>query len=138
ALAVEGVRPLDQLAAQSIGERRVQIVVASAFAALTLILSVLGLVAALLRAVRERRHERAIRAALGGTPQQLGRMVLAGGTRLTVIGLALGVVAAFGATRLLGHALYGVSATDLATFATVAAGMLAISTTACLIPALRA
>lgn len=138
ALAVEGVRPLDQLAAQSIAERRVQLVVASAFAALTLILSVLGLVAALLRAVGERRQELAIRAALGGTPQQIGRMVLAGGTRLTVIGLALGVVAAFGATRLLGHALYGVSATDLATFATVAAGMLAISTTACLIPALRA
>jgi len=69
--AIEVSRLVDELASGSIAERRLQVEVGAAFALLTLALATCGLVASLLRLVDERRHELAIRAALGGSPRQL-------------------------------------------------------------------
>ena len=137
-IAIESPRTLDSLAGQSVAERRLQIATAAAFALLTLTLAVLGLVSALMRSVTERRLELAIRAAVGGTPRQIRRLILVRGGRLSVVGLACGVGGALVTTRLLAHALFGVTPYDPLTFAAVCAGILATAVLACLIPARRA
>jgi putative ABC transport system permease protein len=64
--------------------------------------------------------------------------VMAAGARMALIGIAVGVAAAFGLTRLMAGLLYGVSAIDPLTFATVAAILLVVALAACYIPAWRA
>jgi putative ABC transport system permease protein len=135
---LEDVVPLESLAVRSIAERRLQLLTAVAFAILTLTIAVLGLVAVLLRSIAERRHELAIRAAIGSTPEQTRRSVLRQAARLTVLGLACGLAGAAMAARGLSHSLFGIRPYDPLTFATIAMAILAIALLACLIPAIRA
>jgi predicted permease len=137
-LAVEDVRTLESLAGRSIGERRLQIASAILFALLTLTLAIIGLASTLMRSVTERQLELGIRAALGGTPGQLRRLILARGALYVTLGLACGAGAALVATRFLAKALYGVTPHDPATFIAVALAVLTFSILACLIPARRA
>jgi hypothetical protein len=137
-LAVEDVRRLDDLASHSIEARRLQTLAACGFAALTLLLATLGLTAALLRSVAERRHELAIRSALGGTPRQIRNLVLSSGSKLMIAGLAIGAAGALLTGRLLARALYGVSSSDPATLAAVGATVSVVGLLACLVPAIRA
>jgi predicted permease len=137
-LAVEDVRRLDDLASHSIEARRLQTLAACGFAALTLLLATLGLTAALLRSVAERRHELAIRSALGGTPRQIRNLVLSSGGKLMIAGLAIGAAGALLTGRLLARALYGVSSSDPATLAAVGATVSVVGLLACLVPAIRA
>jgi ABC-type antimicrobial peptide transport system permease subunit len=137
-MAIEGARPLDELAAGSVAERRLQVEVGAAFALLTLALATGGLIASMLRMVDERRHELAVRAALGGSPTQLRGLVLGFGARLTLAGLTIGAAGAFATTRLLRQALFAIAPTDPSTFVAVTGGVLAITVGACLIPAIRA
>ena len=137
-LAVESARTLDSLAGLSIADRRLQIATAGAFALLTLTLALLGLVSALMRSVTERRLELAIRAAIGSTPSQIRRLILVRGVWLSGLGLVCGVAGAVVTTRLLAHALFGVTPYDPLTFAGVCAGILGTAVLACVIPARRA
>jgi hypothetical protein len=131
-------RTLDSLAGLSIADRRLQIATGAAFALLTLTLALLGLVSALMRSVTERRLELAIRAAIGSTPSQIRRLILVRGVWLSGLGLACGVAAAAVTSRLLAHALFGVTPYDPLTFASVCAGILGTAVLACVIPARRA
>ena len=86
----------------------------------------------------QRTHEIGIRAALGAQRRDVFRLILGEGTKLALVGLGLGAALAFLATRLMASPLYGVSATDPATFGAVAMLLLGVAATACYIPARRA
>lgn len=94
-----------------------------AFSIVALVLAVTGVYAVLAFTVAERRREIAVRVALGATGASIARLVLRTGLGLTTAGLAAGIVAAFGATRVLAGLLYDVSPIDPLTFAG-AAGIL--------------
>jgi putative ABC transport system permease protein len=135
---VEDVVALESVAARSIAERRLQLLIAVGFATLTLTIAVLGLVAVLLRSIAERRHELAIRAAIGSSPEQTRRSVLLQAAGLTALGLACGLLGAAGAARGLSRSFFGIRPYDPLTFAGIALAILAIALLACLIPATRA
>ena len=86
----------------------------------------------------KRQHELGIRIALGAGTGPLLRLVVGQGLLLAGIGVTIGLAASFGVTRVMSSLLYGVKATDLATFATVAAVLSAVAALACYIPARRA
>jgi predicted permease len=135
---LEDVVTLDNLATRSIAARRLQLMTAIGFALLTFTIAVLGLVAVLMRSIVERRHELAIRAAIGSSPEQTRRSVLRHAAGLTGLGLACGLLGAVAAARGLAHSLFGVRPYDPLTFAGIAVAILVITLLACLIPATRA
>ena len=135
---LEDVVTLDKVANRSIADRRLQLLIAIGFALLTLTIAVLGLVAVLMRSIAERRHELAIRAAIGSSPAQTRRSVLRHAAGLTGLGLACGLAGAAGAARGLAHSLFGVRPYDPLTFGGIAVAILVVALLACLIPATRA
>jgi putative ABC transport system permease protein len=88
--------------------------------------------------VAQGRREIGIRAALGAQRRDLLRMVLRKGLKLTLIGIALGLIGAFGLTRLMSNLLFGVSATDPMTFAGVTLLLVIVALVASYLPARRA
>jgi putative ABC transport system permease protein len=108
------------------------------FAALALVLACVGIYGVVAFSVLERTQEFGIRMALGANQRDVLRLVLGQGTRLTLLGVGLGIVAALVVTRLMATLLYGVSATDPLTFAAVALLLGLVALGACYIPARRA
>ena len=137
-LPVPEVRTLADHVAGSIAERRLRVVPAAGFAALALAVAMVGLFGALARAVAERRHELAIRAAVGASPARLVRLVLRSALVVTGAGLAAGLLAAAATGRGLASLLYGVGPYDPATFALAAAAVVIAALAATAIPARRA
>jgi predicted permease len=109
-----------------------------AFAALALVLGVVGIYGVISFFVGQRTREIGIRMALGAQRSDILRMVVAEGLSLTVPGVAAGLGAALGLSRLLGSLLYGVSATDPAALAGVALLFTCVAVLACCVPARRA
>ncbi len=110
----------------------------TAFSALALVLSSVGIYGVISYLTGQRTHEIGVRVALGASSSDVLRMVLGEGMRITLIGVAIGLAAAFGLTRLITTIIYGVGATDPITFAAVAILLSAIALFACYIPARRA
>jgi putative ABC transport system permease protein len=116
---------------------------ATAFGLLALLLATMGLYSVMTYAVSQRTREIGIRMALGARGTDVLRMVVWRGLRLTIVGMALGLAAAFGLTRvmknlLFKNLLFGVSATDPATFALIALLLVSVAFIASYIPARRA
>jgi putative ABC transport system permease protein len=88
--------------------------------------------------VVQRTHEIGIRVALGAQRSDVMRGVLGAGARMALIGVGIGIAAALALTRLMAKLLYGVSATDPATFLSVAILLILVALAACYIPARRA
>jgi len=105
---------------------------------LGLVLAVVGVYSVASYAAVQRTHEIGIRMAIGATPRDILRMVLRQGVVLVTVGLLAGLAASFAGTRLLGDLFYGVKPSDPATYAGVAALLLAVALLACWIPARRA
>ena len=129
-LPIPDVRSLDDEILASIADRRLRLVPAISFGALALVVALVGLSAAMTRAVGERRRELAIRSALGASPGRTLQMIVREGAIVTGAGIAAGLAAAAAASRALASLLFGVSPQDALTFSAaaglVAAGALAV------------
>jgi ABC-type antimicrobial peptide transport system permease subunit len=110
----------------------------STFSLLALALSSVGLAGVVAYTVSRRTREIGIRLALGAQRTQVLRMVLAQGLRLTAMGLGIGLAGAYFLSRFLSTVLFDVSATDAATYVTVAGLLLVVAVVACYVPATRA
>jgi ABC-type antimicrobial peptide transport system permease subunit len=132
------VAPLADLVARSVGPRRFMMVLLECFAAVALLMTAVGLYGVISYTVSERTREIGIRAALGASRGDIVRLVLGNGFAVVAGGLAVGVFVALGATQYLRGSLYGVSATDPATFAVVVAVLLLVTLAAQGIPIARA
>jgi putative ABC transport system permease protein len=109
-----------------------------AFSAVALILATVGLYGVISYGVTQRTREIGVRVALGAEPSAVARLVLGSGLRLAMIGVAIGIAGAFGATRALTGMLFGVSAVDPATFIAITVVVAAIALLASYLPARRA
>ncbi len=105
---------------------------------LAVLMTAIGLFGVIAYMVSQRTHEIGVRMALGARQSDVMKMVMGQGLRLTAIGLGIGFVTAFGASRLLSPLLYGIGANDPATMMAVATGLAAIALTACYLPARKA
>jgi len=138
ALPVSNVQSMEQNIATSLAQPRFMTLLLGLFAAVALALAGIGTYGVMSYTVAERQREIGIRLAMGAERGSVLGMVLGQGGTLTLIGLTLGIVGAFGLTRLLASQLYEVSATDPRAFV-LAAGFLAlVALAACWVPALRA
>jgi predicted permease len=109
-----------------------------AFGLLALILAAVGIYGVTAYTTRQRTHEVGIRMALGASKNDILRLVLGHGLRLTLVGVVLGLAASFALTRYLGSMLLGVTSTDALTFSSVAILLCAVALFASFIPARRA
>jgi putative ABC transport system permease protein len=137
-LALSRVRPLASVFADSIARQRFSMAVLGVFAALALVLALVGLYGVIALSVGQRRREIGVRMALGAQPRNVLSLVLGEGMRMTMLGVAIGLVAAFGLTRVLRRLLYDVSATDPRFFGAAALLVAAVALAATYIPARRA
>ena len=131
---------MDQIISQSpsVFLRRYPSYLIGSFAALALVLAMVGLYGLISYSVSQRTRELGIRIALGAQQKDVMRLVLGRGAQLTVIGIVLGLAAALGLTQLMRSLLFGVSAMDPFTFVSVAVVLALVAIAACYIPARRA
>jgi predicted permease len=132
------IRTLDALVAESMGQRRLSMVLLGVFAGLALLLASLGIYGVMSYSVAQRSRDLGVRMALGAARGSVLALVMRQGIVLAAAGIGVGLVGAFALTRLISSQLYSVRPTDPATFAGVALLLGGIAVLATFIPALRA
>ena len=132
------IATLEQVAREPMAQQRMMMALLTSFAGLALVLSALGIYSVLSYTVAQRTREIGVRVALGARRGNVLRLVIGGGVRLAALGIAVGFAAALALTRLMTDLLYGVHATDPATFGAVSIVLGVVSFLACYIPARRA
>ena len=135
---VYNVRTMQDVVASSFAARRLSMMLLSAFAVLALSLACVGIFGVTSYLVGERTREIGVRVALGAQPADVMRLVMGQGLRMALAGVAIGLGAALGLTRLMAEQLFGVSAHDPLTFMGVALLLLLVAAAACYLPARRA
>ena len=135
---VFGIQTMDQLVFDSVGQPRFRTLLLAVFAAVALLLAAAGIYGVMAYSVTLRMHEIGIRLALGADTRAVLRLVVGGGMRWAAAGVAIGLAAAFGLTRLMTAMLYEVRPTDPVSFATVPLILLGVAFLACYLPARRA
>jgi putative ABC transport system permease protein len=137
-LPLAGVQPMSQVVADSTGQPRFATLVMSFFAAVAFFLSGLGLYGMLSYGVEQRVREIGVRVALGAGRGEIVRLIVGQGMTLALIGVAIGIPAAWAVTRLLGDVLSGVSTSDPLAYLAVAAMLVVAALLATYLPARRA
>jgi predicted permease len=137
-MIVSGNESEEEVVAQSIASQRFSLALLSAFAGIALLLASIGIYGVLSYLVGQRTREIGVRMALGAQRLDVLRMVLGDGARMTLMGAAIGLVAALALTRFMASILFGVRPTDPATFVVVAVLLCGIALFACYLPARRA
>jgi putative ABC transport system permease protein len=135
---VSDVRTMDSLLAKSIARSSFIALLLTIFAGVALVLSAIGIYGVISYGVSQRGHEIGVRMALGAQTADVVKLILRNGMLLVVIGLAIGLLGAFAITRIMSTLLFGVTPTDMLTFASVSGLLLAVAMLACYIPARRA
>jgi ABC-type antimicrobial peptide transport system permease subunit len=138
AVAVADVRTMSQLVSGATAERRFQTLLLTAFGAVALFLSLVGLYALMAYSVQQRTAEIGIRMALGAQRSNVMRLVLKQGSKLALAGIALGVACAWGLTRWMTSLLFEVKPADAVTFFGVSILFSAVALASCYMPARRA
>ena len=131
-------RLLEEEISNSLSQRRFNSLLLVIFAALAGILAAVGIYGVIAYTVTQRTHEIGVRLALGARPVDVLKLILGRGIKLTLIGIGIGLFAAFALTRVLATLLYGVSTTDPATFLGVPLLLTAVALLASYLPARRA
>ena len=132
------ISTMDQLVANSVAPSRFTMLLVSSFAGLALVLACIGIYGVMSYSVAQRTHEIGIRVALGAQRSDVLRLVVGQGMRSTLIGIAVGLVAALAFSRVLVSFLYGISDKDPLTFIGVSVLLVLVALLACYIPARRA
>ncbi len=133
-----GAQTMDSLVSDSVATRRFSMILLAVFAVVALLLASVGIYGVVSYVVGQRTNEIGIRMALGARQGDILLLILGRGGKLVGLGVAVGLAAALGVTRLMASLLYGVGATDLPTFAGVAVLLTVVALAACYIPARRA
>jgi putative ABC transport system permease protein len=132
------VRTMNQVMSEWVERSRFNTLLLGLFAGLATLLSAVGIFGVMNYSVALRTRELGLRLAVGAQPRQVLLLVLKQGLALTIVGVGLGLVAAFGLTRLLSGLLFGVGAFDVTTFASISLLLVIVSLLACYLPARRA
>jgi predicted permease len=135
---IYGPQTVSEIISDSIASRRFSMILLGTFAGMALLLSSIGIYGVVSYLVGQETREIGIRIALGAQRRDVLRMVLGDGAKMALIGVGAGILAALALTRLMSSVLYGVSATDPATFAAVVIVLTSVALAACYIPARRA
>jgi predicted permease len=137
-MVMYSTQTMDGVISGSFAARRFSMILLGIFAALALVMSCVGIYGVISYLVGQRTHEIGVRMALGAERRDVLRMVLGEGAKMALVGVAIGLVAAFGLTRVMANMLFGVSAHDPLSFAGVAGLLILVALVACYIPARRA
>jgi putative ABC transport system permease protein len=132
------IQSLEQYRADSIAAPRLTANLLGLFALLALAIAAAGIGGVMALAVSQRTHEIGVRMAIGARPAEIVRMILSQGMGLALVGVAIGVAAAFALTRAVKSFLFGVTPTDPVTFVAVATVLATAALAACYVPARRA
>jgi len=135
---IANAKALEELIHESMGQRRLALLLLGVFAGLALVLASLGIYGVISHNVAQRTRELGIRMALGAAQSNVLGLVIRQGLRLTAIGISLGALAAIALTRVMQSQLYEVQPTDPTTFVLTALLLGAVALVAALVPALRA
>jgi putative ABC transport system permease protein len=132
------VLTMDQLMGNSLGQRRLTLVLLASFAALALLLAAIGIYGVIAYSVRQRTHEIGVRIALGAQSRDVLRLIIGQAMMLVVVSVLIGLAGALALTRWLTTLLFNVKPTDPLTFAAIAFLLTAVALLACYLPARRA
>ncbi|HEY6229657.1 MAG TPA: ABC transporter permease [Pyrinomonadaceae bacterium] len=135
---VSSLQTMNQVIAGTLAQRKFSMILLGAFATVALLLASLGIYGVISYLVGQRTHELGIRIALGAKRFDVLRLVLNHGMKMALAGVGLGLLIAFGLTRLLAKMVFGVSTTDPLTFIGITVLLLTVALFACFIPAWRA
>ena len=135
---VFNVSTMEKTLDQSLVTQRLSMTLLAFLASLALILAAVGIYGVMSYTVTQRSHEIGIRMAIGAQQRDVFKMVIGRGMMLTLIGIAVGLLGAFGLTRLMATMLYGVEPTDPATFVSIGILLTSVSLVACYVPGRRA
>ncbi len=128
---------MDEIVGDSLRQQRISAVLIAGFALGGLLLAAMGLFGVVSASVTQRRHEIAVRLALGADYGRVLRLVLAEGARLILLGVLIGMPGTHFAGRAMNSVLVGVSPSDPATLGGVGLGLAAVALAACYLPARR-
>jgi putative ABC transport system permease protein len=135
---IYGVQTMEDVISASLSNQRLNMMLLGIFASVALILALIGIYSVMSYTVTQSTREIGIRMALGAQARDVLKLVVGHGLALTLIGVLLGVVAAFALTRLMSSLLFGVTATDPLTFIIVPAILILVAIVSCYVPARRA
>jgi predicted permease len=135
---VYSAQTMDEVIAGTTASQRFSTILLASFALVALLLSCIGIYGVISYLVGQRIHEIGVRIALGAQQRDILSLVLGQAFKMVLLGVSIGLAAAFALTRLMASLLYGVSSTDSLTFAAVAVLLVAVALIACYIPARRA
>jgi predicted permease len=138
ALPAARMGPLQEAVSDSVAERRFSMLLLGVFALVALFLAAVGLYGVVAYAVAQRTREIGVRMAIGAEARDVLRLVLKGGLRLSLMGVAIGIAAALALSRVLASMLYDVAPFDPLSYAGTALLLLAVAAVACSVPAARA
>ncbi len=137
-VSIGKVRTMDTIASESVAQPRFRTLLLGLFGIAALLLASIGIYGVMSYAVTQRTQEIGIRMALGAQVGDVRKLVIRNGMTLALIGVAIGLAGAYALTRLMASLLFGISSTDVPTFAAISAGLVAVALIACYIPARRA
>lgn len=135
---VSNIQTMEEILADSIARQRFSMLLLAIFAAVALVLAGVGIYGVMSYSVAQRTHEIGIRMALGAQTGAVLKLAVGYGMKLVLAGLVIGLIAAFALTRVMSTLLFGVTATDPATFTLISLLLIAVAALASYIPARRA